>query len=186
MRRPARWARLWGVSERPNRHVILLGLMGAGKTTVGSALAVRLGVPLRDSDTDLLASTGETARQLRDSRGVDALHALESEHLLGSMAVPDGAVICAAAAVADDPRCVELLRRTQDIVVWLEVPPEVLAARFAREPHRPAYGAETVAFLTAQAARREPVYRSVADVVVVAGPGNSGAEVETILAALRA
>jgi len=176
-----------GVDHQARRHVILLGLMGAGKTTVGTDLAARLDVPLRDSDADMLAATGETARQLRDSLGEDALHAREAQHLLDSMARPDGAVICAAAAVADDARCVEALRRTHDLVVWLQVPPGVLAARFAREPHRPAYGVDTVAFLTAQAGRREPIYRALADLVVPTGGGaaGAGAEVETILDALR-
>ena len=101
------------------------------------------------------------------------------------MAVPDGAVICAAAAVADDPHCVEMLRLTPDLVVWLQVPPAVLAARFAQEPHRPVYGADTVAFLTSQAAHREPISARRPDSIVVAGPGSPRAEVEVILAALR-
>jgi shikimate kinase len=195
MRDKARCGRLRDVDGGAPRHVILLGLMGAGKTTVGAALAARLGVPLRDSDADLLAATGQTARELHDSRGVDALHALESEHLLRSMATPDGAVICAAAAVADDPVCVAELTATHDLVVWLGVPPNVLAARFALEPHRPAYGPDTAAFLTAQAARREPIYLALADLVVasgVGGPGGSGGSgeavdaVEAIVSALAA
>ena len=161
--------------------------MGAGKTTVGSALATRLDVPLRDSDADLLALTGDTTRELRTATGVNALHALEAAHLLTSMAAPDGAVICAAAAVADDPRCVEVLR--------LDTRPGGLAAGATSRVRGALRAGAASARLwrgpgglpDRQAARASPSIGSVADLVVVqAGPGSPRAEVEVILAALRA
>ena len=72
----------------PLRHVVLVGLMGAGKTTVGRRLAARLGWPWHDSDADIEAATGMTVRELRDRDGVDAMHDLEAAQLLQALAEP--------------------------------------------------------------------------------------------------
>ncbi|HEY4752428.1 MAG TPA: shikimate kinase, partial [Candidatus Limnocylindrales bacterium] len=69
------------------RHVVLLGTMGSGKTTVGRLLAERLGRPLRDSDPEIEAATGYTAREIRDRDGPDALHDLEARLLLSTLAL---------------------------------------------------------------------------------------------------
>jgi dephospho-CoA kinase len=57
-------------------HLVMVGLMGSGKTTVGMALARRLGLPHRDSDVDLLARTGRSARAIAAADGVEALLAV--------------------------------------------------------------------------------------------------------------
>ena len=53
------------------RHIVITGLMGSGKTTVGRALAHTLGRTWRDSDAEIEADTGLTVRELRDREGVD-------------------------------------------------------------------------------------------------------------------
>ncbi len=69
----------------PVRHVVLVGLMGAGKTTVGRRLAARLGWPWHDSDADIEAATGLTVRDLRERDGVEAMHDLEAAQLLHAL-----------------------------------------------------------------------------------------------------
>ena len=141
--------------------------MGAGKSTVGRRLARRLGWPWRDSDTDIEAATGLTVRELRDRDGVDAMHALEARQLLDALAAPEPSVISAAASVVDEPACREGLSGPGVRVIWLRATPAVLTQRFASaDRHRPDFGASPLAFLTEQAARREPLLASLHPIVV--------------------
>jgi shikimate kinase len=151
---------------RPVRHVVLVGLMGAGKTTVGRRLAARLGWPWRDSDAEIEAATGLTVRELRDRDGVDAMHDLEAAQLLHALADPGPSVISAAASVIDAEPCRLALAGPDIAVVWLRASLDVLAARFPTGDHRPAYGASPRAFLEQQAERREPLLRALDPIVL--------------------
>jgi shikimate kinase len=166
-------------SERRVRHVVLVGLMGAGKTTVGRRLAAGLGWPLHDSDADIEAATGLTVRELRDRDGVDAMHDLEAAQLLHALAEPGQSVISAAASVVDAEPCRVALMDPGVAVVWLRGSPAVLAARFASGVHRPAYGTSPEAFLAQQAERREPAIRALDPIVVdidEIGPDDAAAQ----------
>jgi shikimate kinase len=150
----------------PVRHVVLVGLMGAGKTTVGRTLAARLGWPWRDSDAEIEAGTGLTVRELRDRDGVDAMHDLEAAQLLRALADPGPSVISAAASVVDLEACRQALTAPDLAVIWLRGSSDVLATRFPTGGHRPAYGASPKTFLTRQAERREPLLRGLDPIVI--------------------
>jgi shikimate kinase len=154
------------MSAQPIRHVAVVGLMGTGKTTVGSLLAARLGWPLRDSDAEIEAGQRRTVRQLRDEIGVDAMHGLEARQLLDALADPGPSVICPAASIADVDACLEALRAPDVAVVFLTASPEVAARRFLTGEHRPWYGDDPAAFLARQAAERYPRLRALHPVEV--------------------
>jgi shikimate kinase len=140
--------------------------MGAGKSSVGAAIAHRLGWVLSDSDVEIHRATGKTVRELRDEVGVDAMHAYEAAHLLEAVARTQPAVICAAASVVDDSRCTEALKDTTVFVIWLRATPGTLAKRFASGAHRPPYGDDPEAFLARQSAERSHLFASLSDVIV--------------------
>lgn len=162
------------------RHVVVLGPMAVGKTTVARALAARLGRPWRDSDADLAAARGITGRQLAQAEGVDALHRWEADHLLAALADPVPSVVAAAASVVDDPRCRAALGPA-DVVV-LSAPPAVLARRMAADRAADAggdgggggggggsrrdLGPDEAAAVAGLNRRRAEAFRAVADAVV--------------------
>jgi shikimate kinase len=146
--------------------IVVMGLMGAGKTTVGNLLAEDLGWPLDDSDASIEAREGRTVKELRFTLGVDEMHALEARHLLEALNAPRPRVITPAAFTIEVPACREALLGPGVATVWLTATPSVLAARFFAQGHRPAYGDDPEAFLSEQLARRTPLFRSVRPVEV--------------------
>ncbi len=147
-------------------HIVLVGLMGSGKTTVGAELAAALGVPHRDSDADIEREIGMTGRSLAARDGIDALHAREARHLRDALDRPDTIVISAAASTLDDPDSRAALREPDHLVVWLDASPAALAARLRPGDHRPDLGDDLANVLRQQARRRTGALRQVADLTL--------------------
>ena len=168
----------------PVRHVVLMGLMAVGKTTVGQKLAGTLGWDYHDNDAALLATTGATARELNERLGTDQMHRLEAEGLLAALAGTAPRVLGAAASSIEDPRCVAALSEPDVFAVWLRADPAHLATRVRSGPHRPELALDLDALLVEQAARRGPLFASVADLVVdveSATPAEIAARIEAAL-----
>jgi shikimate kinase len=144
------------------RHVVMLGLMGVGKTTIGSALGHQLGWPVSDSDRSIEEHCGATVRELKDRLGTDGMHRLEAEHLLDALHEDAPSVICAAASVVDVPECRRALEGAGAYGVWLQGRAETLAERFAGGPHRPVYGADPEAVFRSQLGERSRWFAEVA------------------------
>lgn len=166
------------------RPVVLVGLMGSGKTSVAQRLAAALGRPLRDSDADLRARFGASAAEQVAAEGQRVLHDREQRHLLDALAQEPPPVIAAAASVVDDGSCRAALGPA--FVVWLDAPPRVLAERMRDGDHRPHYDPDLERMLSTQHERRAARFRQVADLVVdVTGP-DPDEVAQTILTALAA
>jgi shikimate kinase len=150
----------------PARHIVLVGLMGTGKTTVGTLLARRLGRSLCDSDAIVEARTGCTVREIWETDGEEAFRRQESAALRDALAVAEPRVIAAAGGVVLRAENREALRAGDATVVWLRADPEVLVERALGGEHRPLLDADPLGRLQAMDAQRAPLYREVADLEV--------------------
>jgi shikimate kinase len=147
----------------PPRHLVLVGSMGAGKTTIGTLLSAATGLPLVDNDR-VLASEDAVAADIARRRGVAALHDRECRQLLAALSAPSSAVVTAAASTIESAECRGAL--ADHVVAWLRVTPEEAADRLDEAAHRRDLGPHPLGALRTLAARRDPLYATVADVVV--------------------
>lgn len=145
-------------------HIVVAGLMGAGKTTVGRLVANELGRPFVDSDSIVELLSGHLPPRLAEQEGVAELHAIEGAALRRVAAQRDSVVFAAAASIVDG----EVLDELPEVwCVWLDTSPEVLAARVRADRHeRPLVGDDPEAVLRAQHERRTQRGRDLAATVV--------------------
>lgn len=155
------------MNECTARHVVLVGMMGVGKSTVGRALAAELHRPLFDSDEMIEAEVGRTVREIFVADGEAAFRALETETLLRALAEPEPSVIAAAGGVVLSERNRNALSATDAHVVWLLADVEVLIDRVRQGTHRPLLDDDPEATLRAMFDERGPLYQEVADAVVL-------------------
>ena len=149
-----------------DRHVILVGLMGAGKSTVGALLADGLGRPFVDTDDVIEATAGRTVAELFADGGEEAFRDLERAAVADVCASPDPLVIaCGGGAVLDADNRRVLAR--SGVVVWLRAAPAHLAARVGDDDARPLLATgSAVDTLERLAQVRAAAYEAVADAVV--------------------
>jgi shikimate kinase len=147
------------------RPVVLVGLMGTGKTSVGRPLAARLDRAFVDSDAQLDAATHATAKELAAHLGADELHRLEGQAVLAALELRPPAVVAAAAAVVLDDAVAGALARDA-VVVWLRADTATLVRRVATGTHRPFVGDDARANLAAMGRDRADRYAAIADVTV--------------------
>ena len=145
-------------------HVVFLGPMGSGKTTLGLRLAQRLGRLFVDSDEQLKRRFGMSGRELEAASGTDALHAAEVEALLEALGADEPSVVAAAGAVADSHDAVAALARSHLAIVVLDSPIDVLTERMPEGDHRRSLSVDQFTSLTN---RRKVVLSSLAPIAVV-------------------
>ena len=121
------------------RRILLVGMMGAGKTTTGQLVARRLGWGYRDSDADVEAATGLTVPELFARDGEAAFRRAEAAVLAGACADPEPSVVSVAGGAVLSPDNRRLIAAS-GTVVWLRAQPETLAARVGDGAGRPLLG----------------------------------------------
>ncbi len=144
-------------------HLVLVGLMATGKTTVGRLAAARLGRTHVDSDELIELRTGRTVREIFADDGEATFRELEAAALVDALAEDQPAVISAAGGVVLDPANRRALRDADAFVVWLRADPELLAARVGAQDHRPLLDDDPAGTLAAMDRDRAPLYAEVAD-----------------------
>jgi 3-dehydroquinate synthase/shikimate kinase/3-dehydroquinate synthase len=155
--------------------IVLVGFMGAGKSTVGRALAARLGLPFVDSDREIERAAGRTVREIFAADGEPAFRELERTTIAALLDGPDGALALGGGAV-EDPRTRELLAGVP--VVFLAVDLAQALARTGSDGRRPVLRRPDLPELFE---RRQAGYREVATVTVVPGGRSVEAVVEAVL-----
>ncbi|GAB4217289.1 MAG: shikimate kinase [Roseiflexaceae bacterium] len=140
----------------------LVGLSGAGKSTVGRLLAARLGWPLRDTDALVVAETGRSAAQIFAEDGEAHFRDLEAAALARALA-GGPAVVATGGGIVLRPANRALLRQCA-LVVWLDAPTDALLARLlAHTERRPLLdGGDPAARLEELRAARAALYAEVA------------------------
>ena len=152
-----------GTSARDVRgpHIVLVGMMGAGKTTVGRLLAERTGRPFLDSDQAIERDTGRTVAEIFATDGEAAFRSLETQVLRDMLDRDEPAVIAAAGGTVLDATN-RARMRARGTVVWLRVDPALLPERVHGSIHRPLLADDPAATLRRLAVERENLYRQTA------------------------
>jgi shikimate kinase len=149
------------------KQVVLVGLMGAGKSTTGRLVAERTGRTLLDTDRSITLGTGLTVRQLWERDGEAGYRRMESDLVLDALDSDEALVVAAPGGVVLDPHVRE--RLGPHLVVWLRADPATLAERVRPGDHRPLLGDDPRAVLSAMDAEREDLYLDVSDAVIDVG-----------------
>jgi shikimate kinase len=141
----------------PDRSIVLVGLMGAGKSTVGRRLAKRLDLPFVDSDDEIEKAADRTVSEVFDSFGEASFRDGERRVIERLLTGPPRVIATGGGAFIDERTRALVLERC--IAVWLDAAVETLAERVARRDRRPLLReGDPVAVLSALAAARGPAY----------------------------
>lgn len=144
-------------------RVVVIGLPGAGKSTVGTLLAQALGVDFRDTDTDIENATGSSISDLFVSHGEEHFRALERAAVVAGLTDHDGVLALGGGAILDPDTQTDLADHT---VLHLEVSLAAASPRIGLSGSRPLLiGSPRKQWLTLAQAR-QPIYTSLATVTV--------------------
>lgn len=155
--------------------IVLVGFMGAGKTTVGRALAARLGLPFVDSDRQIEQAAGSAVREIFAAQGEPAFRELERTTIVALLAGPD-VVLALGGGAVQDPRTRAALAGVP--VVFLQVDLAQATARTGPDGRRPMLQRPDLPELFE---RRQAGYREVATVTVATGGLSVDAVVDAVL-----
>lgn len=170
-------------------HLILIGMMGAGKTSVGARCALLLERPFIDIDELVEATTGRAVPEIFAIDGESAFRSLESAALGDACASPDPVVIAVGGGAMEDPENRRVVSRC-GTVVWLRAEVEELARRVAADvtvtrpklgPSGSGSGGAPVEVLARLLALRSDTYESLADVTITTDGLDVDAVAELVL-----
>jgi shikimate kinase len=150
----------------PDRHLVLVGMMGTGKTSVGRALAARLGREFADTDELVELGAKCTVREFFDRHGETEFRNAEGVVLDAALrSFAPGVIGCGGGIVVTEGNRA-MLRSGRGRVVWLRARPETLAERLREVSDRPLLDGDPVGNLARLAAVRASWYAEVADEAV--------------------
>ena len=145
-------------------RVVVVGPPGAGKTTIGERLAAALGLSFRDTDADIVATTGKPIPEIFIDDGEDAFRALERAAVVEALSTFDGVLALGGGAVLA-PSTRELLRGHAVVYLSVELPDAV--ARVGLGAGRPLLTVNPRATLKYLLDQRRQLYEGAATITVV-------------------
>jgi shikimate kinase len=167
-----------------DRTVVLVGMMGAGKTSVGRRLATVLGVAFRDADNEIEAAAGCTVTEIFERYGEPAFRAGERK-VIARLLAEAPHVLATGGGAFMDPETRQRIRE-RATSVWLKAPVDLLLERVLRKDNRPLLkNGDMRATLERLLGEREPTYRE-ADITIESDAGPHEVVVKRVLAALDA
>lgn len=165
--------------------IFLVGMMGAGKTTIGRALAQKLRRPFVDTDRVLVERTGVPIATIFEIEGESGFRRRESA-VLAEVAAEPGRVVATGGGIVLDPGNREVMR-AHGTVVYLRARLESLWERLRQDTTRPLLAtADPRQKLAQLLEQRDPLYREAAHLVVDTGPQSAANLVNRVVAALEA
>lgn len=166
------------------RTIALVGMMGAGKTTIGRRLAQALHLPFVDADAEIVAAAGQSVQEIFDQHGECEFRRGERQVISRLLEGPVHVLATGGGAFVD-PRTRELMKE-RAISVWLKAPLEVLMKRVGKRDDRPLLKEpDPRAVMQRLLAEREPFYAE-ADIVIESGAAPHNNAVASVLRTLRA
>lgn len=167
------------------RPLALVGIMGAGKTTVAQRLGERLATSIADLDAWVEADTGSSVAELFAHEGEAAFRRREQAALARALGAGVGIVACGGGIVLSEPARALLKEKCR--TVWLEVSSDEAGRRLAGvAANRPLLaGGPIAAQLSDLLATRAPLYASVADVRVATDGLDADQVADRVLAVTR-
>lgn len=167
---------------RLDRPIVLVGLMGAGKSTVGRRLAARLGLPFIDSDDEIERAADHSISEIFDRFGEASFRDGERRVIRRLVAGPPAVLATGGGAFMEPETRALILERC--IAIWLDAEAETLAERVQRRNVRPLLrDKDPLLLLRELAAARNPVYAE-AHLHIRSEDGPHEAAVERIVEAL--
>jgi len=163
------------------KHLVLVGLMGAGKSTVGRACATRLGRPFVDTDALVEQQVGLTVDEIFRRDGESGFRVLERAVIADVCASPEPLVVACGGGAVLDPENRRALRDA-GVVVWLRAPAATLARRVGNGSTRPLLRNDPEGALRRLEQLREPAYEAAAHLSVSTDGVAVDAVADTVLA----
>lgn len=172
-----------GATLRTARTVALVGMMGAGKSSIGRRLASILALPFFDADSEIELAAGQTIPEIFAAHGEAEFRRGERQVMARLLRQPQCVLATGGGAVLDAGT--RALLRERAVTIWLRASPDILMRRIERRDTRPLLQQpDPRAVLERLLQARQPLYAEVADLTVESGPGPQARAVEACLAAL--
>jgi shikimate kinase len=166
-----------------DKTIVLVGMMGAGKTSVGRRLAGVLGVPFRDADVEIEAAAGCTINEIFERFGEPEFRSGERKVIARLLTEPPHVLAAGGGAFIDEQTRQRISERA--VSIWLRAPLDLLIQRVLRKDTRPLLrNTDSRATLERLLREREPIYAQ-ADIVVESDEGPHDVVVKRIVAALN-